>query len=142
MTGSMVAARLLADQITGRHNSYADVFSPSAFPPPRSPLCSRTAVNPVRASAVSCSKFPKRPQRPSPGGHGGIVSVDGEKAGVYKDDSAGFTWSPPAVPTWAASWSGTPWKRVGTAPAMVPAFDYKGTLINNPALSNLPSWTL
>ena len=47
----------------------------------------------------------------------------------------------PRCPHLGCQLSGTRTKRAGTAPVTVPALTTKGTLINNPALTDLPSWT-
>ncbi len=62
-------------------------------------------------------QIPAEAAKDIPAGHGGIVFLNGKKAGVYRDESGAL--HPVDIrcpPTWAASWSGTRTRRPGTAP--------------------------
>ena len=142
MTGSMVAARLLADQITGRHNAYADVFSPQRFSTAAVPSLLRDSGQACKGISRQLFQVPQETAEALPRGRGGIVTVNGEKAGVYKDDIGRIYVVSPRCPHMGCQLEWNPDEKSWDCPCHGSRFDYKGTLINNPALSNLPSWTL
>lgn len=142
MTGSMVAARLLADQITGRHNAYADVFSPQRFSSAAVPSLLRDSGQACKGISRQLFQVPQETAEALPRGRGGIVTVNGEKAGVYKDDIGRIYVVSPRCPHMGCQLEWNPDEKSWDCPCHGSRFDYKGTLINNPALSNLPSWTL
>ncbi len=120
MTSSMAAATLLCDMIQGRDNPYAGLFSPSRLDPAALPGILTEGGQAVKSMVKRFFQIPAEAAKDIPAGHGGIVFLNGKKAGVYRDKSGRSTPWTSAAPTWAASWSGTRTRRPGTAPATAP----------------------
>ena len=141
MTGSMTAARLLADQITGKHNDNAEVFSPQRFSTAALPTLLRDSGQSCKGISRQWLHIPDETAESLPRGHGGIVTVNGEKAGVYKDEVDRIYVVSPRCPHLGCQLEWNPDEKSWDCPCHGSRFDYKGTLINNPALTDLPSWT-
>ncbi|MEG0512336.1 MAG: FAD-dependent oxidoreductase, partial [Clostridia bacterium] len=87
MTGSMVAALLISGLILNQPPPWATLFSPQRSTLPASAKdLTMQAAQAVKGLARSFFTPPKAMLSALPNGHGGIVEVDGAKAGVYKDE--------------------------------------------------------
>ncbi len=86
MTGSMTAAMILADDITGKRNPNATVFRPQRFSSAELPQLTRDGAHAVKGLALGVVP-PDKALSDLPAGHGGIVDADGRKLGAYRDPS-------------------------------------------------------
>lgn len=137
MTGSMTAARLLTDLITGHPNPNGAIFSPRRF--------SAADLGPLaQEGALSCKGLTRQmlhvPQSTLddlPLDHGGIVTVDGEKAGVYKNPQGVCYVVNPRCPHLGCQLEWNPDEKSWDCPCHGSRFDYQGNLLDNPALENL-----
>ena len=137
MTGSMTAARLLTDLITGHPNPNGAIFSPRRF--------SAADLGPLaQEGALSCKGLTRQmfhvPQSTLddlPLDHGGIVTVDGEKAGVYKNPQGVCYVVNPRCPHLGCQLEWNPDEKSWDCPCHGSRFDYQGNLLNNPALEDL-----
>ena len=141
MTGSMVSARLLADWITGHPNPNRAVFSPRRFSPSDlGPLAQEGALS-CKGLTRQLFHVPQTTLDDLPLEHGGIVSVDGEKAGVYKDAHGICYVVDPRCPHLGCQLEWNPDEKSWDCPCHGSRFDYHGNLLNNPALDDLEHWT-
>ena len=69
--------------------------------------------------------------------HGGIVTVDGEKAGVYKNPQGVCYVVNPRCPHLGCQLEWNPDEKSWDCPCHGSRFDYQGNLLDNPALENL-----
>lgn len=138
MTGSMVSAMIISDLVTGRENPNEEVFSPQ-----RLDLFSsaKTLAKEGAQAAKGLSRRllspPKAALDALPLGHGGIVEVEGEKAGVYKDQDGRTYVISPRCPHLGCQLEWNPDELSWDCPCHGSRFDYKGNLLNNPAQEGL-----
>jgi len=84
MTGSMTAAMILADDITGKRNPNAAMFRPQRFSTAELPQLTRDGAQAVKGLALGVAP-PEIALEDLPAGHGDIVDAGGRKLGAYKD---------------------------------------------------------
>jgi glycine/D-amino acid oxidase-like deaminating enzyme/nitrite reductase/ring-hydroxylating ferredoxin subunit len=141
MTTSMVASKIIRDMIVGNKNPYEDLFTPKRFKINASMTNILQETKQV-ASGIFLKKL--KPATESleaiPINQGGIVDVEGEKVGVYKDKDKDvyvvsikcthlgcqLEWNQDEL-TWDCPCHGS-------------RYDYKGTLIDNPALEDVSTY--
>ncbi|NMA79100.1 MAG: FAD-dependent oxidoreductase [Clostridiales bacterium] len=137
MTTSMVSAMIISDLIQDKPHPY-EIFSPQRFKPSVSAKSLMDeAAHAVKGLSSGIFNIPDAKLNDIPSGHGGLIEHDGQKVGVYKDESGEvFTvsarcthlgcqleWNPDEL-----SWD---------CPCHGSRFDYHGDLIDNPAMENL-----
>lgn len=87
MSTSMVSAMIISDLISGEENPYASVFDPHRF---QSEALGQMMQNSKEALKGLSRRFfyiPTELAAEIPCDHGGVVLLDGEKVGVYKDEN-------------------------------------------------------
>ena len=138
MTSSMVAARLLADCITGRRNPYAALFSPQRFTPSASAAHFLSdGAHAVRDLSRRVFSPPRAAVEALPPGHGGVVECDGEKLGVYKAPSGALFCVSVRCPHLGCQLEWNPDEKSWDCPCHGSRFDYTGRLLDNPAQEGL-----
>ena len=88
---------------------------------------SRRSLAPPRAAAEAL-----------PPGHGGVVELDGEKVGVYKDERGEVFAVSIQCPHLGCQLEWNPDEKSWDCPCHGSRFDYKGRLLDNPAQVDLP----
>lgn len=138
MTNSMVAAKLLADKILKKENEYERVFSPQRK------LVSQARKNFLYDTVYSGIHLSKRVLKPAKGemeellpGHGGIVNYQGKKTGAYKDETGQVFLVDVKCPHLGCQLEWNAEEKTWDCPCHGSRFDYKGTLINNPAQNDI-----
>ena len=138
MTTAMAAATLIADTITAQPPAWADVFSPSRFE------LSVSAANLATDTAQAFKGLARNIFMPPrtlldelPVGHGGIVEVQGQKAGVYKSEDGHCHVIHPRCPHLGCQLEWNPDEKSWDCPCHGSRFRYDGTLLDNPAQENL-----
>lgn len=138
MTSSMVSAIIISDMIRGHINKYSDIFDPHRFnitASAKNILENGSEV--VSSMIIKKLDIPKENIEHIKNNEGGIIEYEGEKIGVYKDElgepffvntrcthlGCELKWNPNEL-----SWD---------CPCHGSRFDYKGFLIDNPAIKNL-----
>ena len=138
MTSSMVSAMLLSDMICEKTNDYAEVFKPERF------NIVAVSKNLVIDGAKSVSglvsqiiSLPDKVITELKNGYGGIVDLNGEKIGAYKDDEGNvFTVSTKCTHLGCQlQWN--PDEKSWDCPCHGSRFNYTGKLINNPAMEGI-----
>lgn len=137
MTGSMVAARLLAGAITGQPDPNGAVFSPHRFSPSDLGPLAQEGVLSCKGLSRQLFHVPQTTLDDLPLDHGGIVTVDGEKAGVYKDPRGICYVVNPRCPHLGCQLEWNPDEKSWDCPCHGSRFDYHGNLLNGPALDDL-----
>lgn len=139
MTSSMAAAMLLSDQITGRENPNAAVFSPRRFTPAASAKnFMNDGIHAIRDLSRRLLAPPRGLAENLPFGHGGVVELDGEKVGVYKDMEGNLFAVSIQCPHLGCQLEWNPDEKSWDCPCHGSRFDYYGKLIDNPAQEDLP----
>ncbi len=137
MTSSMVSAMVIADLIQGKPHPY-EIFSPQRFNISASAKqLYEDGIQSIKGLTNEILHIPDETINQLTKGHGGIVEYDNKKIGVYKNEAGEafivstrcthlgcqLEWNPDEL-----SWD---------CPCHGSRFDYKGNLIDNPALKNL-----
>lgn len=138
MTGSMAAAMLLADQITGRENPCAEVFSPLRFTPAAS---AKTFFIDMAHAVRGITKrvFDSAPPEFEmlAAGQGKIISYRGQKLGAYKHETGKIYTVSVRCPHLGCQLAWNPDEKSWDCPCHGSRFDYQGRLLDNPAQQHL-----
>ena len=134
MTGSMVAAKLLADKILHRDNEYEKLYTPQRKLVSQSRK--NAAYNTLYSGVHLSKRLLKSPKEDISGlqpGHGGIVEYEGKKTGAYKAENGEIFLVDIKCPHLGCQleWNGE--EHTWDCPCHGSRFDYMGNLINNPA---------
>lgn len=133
MTSSMTASMLLRDQILGRENPYAKVFAPSRFSMEELPGMLEDGGKAVQGLARRFFQVPKETIENLIPGHGGILELEGEKAGVYMDDQGEVFAVDVTCPHLGCQLTWNPDEKTWDCPCHGSRFDYRGNLLEGPA---------
>lgn len=148
MTGSMIAARLLAEQISRDARAstdekphlapYTPLFSPSRFALGDIAGIAKESGQSAKGLLKRIFALPQSTADELEKGKGGIVWLNGHKAGVYKDECGKVYAVEPKCPHLGCSLEWNPDEKSWDCPCHGSRFDYEGRLIDNPAQKNLP----
>lgn len=140
MTSSMVSAMLLSDLICGNENSFAEVFDPNRVDTQDISGIARESGQTVKGLTRYLFKIPSEVAEQLQPGHGGVVFLDGEKVGVYKDESGVLHAVSVRCPHLGCELEWNPDEKSWDCPCHGSRFDYLGGLISGPAQENLSYW--
>lgn len=140
MTGSMAAATMLADRITGKKNEAAELFSAQRFKLGAS-LKSVVANGGEAARGLVKQGFslPETHTDSVKRGHGAIVEFEGEKVGVYRDEKGLLYLVTTKCPHLGCQLEWNADELSWDCPCHGSRFDYTGTVLNSPAIEDLSS---
>lgn len=138
MTSSMVSARLISDAILGIDNPNREVFSPQRSSVQASAKnFLKDGIHAAKDLTKRIFQVPNQEIEELPAGHGGVVTYDGEKVGVYKDEKEGAFIVSVKCPHLGCQLDWNPDEKSWDCPCHGSRFDYKGNLIDNPAQIDL-----
>lgn len=138
MTSSMIAAMLLRDELCGKENPYAKLFSPQR-------LHIRAAlgnlVHDISMSIKGLAKgFFHRPDENVDfllNGHGGIVKIEGQRYACYRDETGELHRFSARCPHMGCELTWNPDEKSWDCPCHGSRFDVDGRLLDNPAGTGL-----
>lgn len=138
MTSSMVGAKLITDLATGNHNPYDKLFTPQRFHVTASMKNllhdGMQAVKGLSKEFLSSASSELSALAP---GHGGIISHNGEKYGVYRDEKGETHFVSTKCPHLGCELTYNPDEKSFDCPCHGSRFDYKGNLIDEPAMTGV-----
>lgn len=138
MTSAMAAARVLTAQIQGETAEFGTLFSPQRFRPSASAAqLFRDTAEAARGISRTAFGLPRAAADALPPGHGGIVSVQGEKLGVYKAKNGDIFAIDPRCPHLGCQLEWNPDSLSWECPCHGSRFDFRGRLLDGPAQSRL-----
>jgi glycine/D-amino acid oxidase-like deaminating enzyme/nitrite reductase/ring-hydroxylating ferredoxin subunit len=138
MTGSMAAAMLLSDDICGKKNDFAEVFSPRRLNVTASARNLMTdGAQAVGGLLKEAFKIPGKVLEEIRPGQGGIVEHEGKKIGVYRDPGGKSHLVTTRCPHLGCQLEWNPDELSWDCPCHGSRFDYKGNLLNNPAMEGI-----
>ncbi len=137
MTHSMVAARLLLDRIEGRENPNAAVFDPHRLEPEVLPAAALEGGRTARSLLRQTFHIPEDQAEALRPGQGGVVILDGDKAGVYKDKNGKLYPVSIRCPHLGCELSWNPDESSWDCPCHGSRFDAYGNLLSGPAQESL-----
>lgn len=133
MTTSMVSAMILRDMICGTENPYAQVFHPGRFEAAALPGIAAEGRHAVKGFAKRFFQIPSEAASEIPPGHGGIVFLNGEKVGVYKETDGTLHPVDIRCPHLGCQLEWNPEEHSWDCPCHGSRFDCYGRLISGPA---------
>ena len=138
MTGSMSAAMLLSGLITGQEEADGAVFSPQRFDLPASAKNLMTdGKQTVKGLSRQLFARGRAAVEDLPAGHGGVVDVDGEKVGAYRDENGELFLVSTRCPHLGCQLEWNPDEKSWDCPCHGSRFDCRGGLISGPAQIDL-----
>ena len=137
MTSSMVAAMIIQDLICGKENPYAEVFDPQRFSMEAAEGIACEMKEATKTLAKRFFRLPEATAAELPAGHGGIVELDGEKVGVYKEENGKIHIVDIRCPHLGCQLEWNPDEKSWDCPCHGSRFDFRGKLINNPAQEDI-----
>ena len=137
MTSSMVSALVLRELLNGRESPYAPVFDPRRFDTEQLAGIAEDAGQSVKGLTRRLFQIPAETAKGIPAGHGGIVLLEGEKVGVYKDGQDNLHAVDIRCPHLGCQLEWNPDERSWDCPCHGSRFDYRGKLISGPAQEDL-----
>lgn len=139
MSSAVIAAEILSDLAMGR-TPMADnaVFSPQRF---RAGASAKQLAEDAACSILGLGRRMLEPGRISaeelPAGHGGVVELNGEKMGVYRDENGEVFAVPIKCPHLGCQLEWNPDEKSWDCPCHGSRFDYRGKLLEGPAQTDL-----
>lgn len=137
MTTSMAAAMLLRDEICGIPNPNREIFSPQRFPIKNMDFFLSDGLRSAKELARPLLKNPQLTARDILPGRGGIVTHEGKKIGIYKDEQGHIYAVKIRCPHLGCQLSWNPDEKSWDCPCHGSRFDYRGRLLNGPAQTPL-----
>jgi glycine/D-amino acid oxidase-like deaminating enzyme/nitrite reductase/ring-hydroxylating ferredoxin subunit len=134
MTSSMVSAMIISDMITRTKNEFHNVFNPRRL------MLSGSATFLKDAAVISVSllsehlKIARDKLKEIQPGQAGTIIKDGEKYGVYRDMEDKYYFVTKKCPHLGCSLEWNQNELTWDCPCHGSRFDYRGNLINNPAM--------
>lgn len=138
MTSSMVAARIITDQIMKQDNPWQAVFSPKrkTFQASAKIFFNNGGIA-VKNLCKEKFWYPKEKAEQLPNGHGGVVEWNKKKLGVYKDEQGEVFCVLAKCPHMGCQLEWNPDEKSWDCPCHGSRFDYHGNLMDNPAQTDL-----
>ncbi len=133
MTTSMVSALTLRDLICGRQNSWATVFDPARLEAETVSGMAAQGGQAVKGLAKRFLQIPSEAASEIPPGHGGIVALNGEKVGVYKEEDGTLYPVDIRCPHLGCQLEWNPDEKSWDCPCHGSRFDRWGQVISGPA---------
>ena len=137
MTTSMVSAMILRDMICGKENPYAQVFDPGRFEAAALPGMAADGGQALKGLVKRFFQIPAEAASEIPPGHGGIVFLNGEKVGVYKEDNGTLHAVDIRCPHLGCQLEWNPDEKSWDCPCHGSRFDRYGRLISGPAQKDI-----
>lgn len=137
MTTSMVSAMLLRDMICGKENPYAQTFDPGRFEAEALPGMAAEGGQAVKGLVKRFFQIPAEAASEIPAGHGGIVFLNEEKVGVYKEEDGTIHPVDIRCPHLGCQLEWNPDEHSWDCPCHGSRFDCYGRLISGPAQEDI-----
>ena len=138
MTTSNVAAKIISDKILGKSNEYKEIFTSTRIHPIKNRWEFKEMIKETTNSLIiNKFKIPEDKLKDIGLDEGGIIELDGNKVGVYKD-MAGNIFSVKPICTHLGcelSWNNL--DKTWDCPCHGSRFDYMGKWLYDPAIEDL-----
>lgn len=137
MTTSMVAAELLTAQICGRDHPYAEIFGPHRVSGAELSGIACNAGEAVKGLGKRLFQTPEGTEAQIAEGSGGIVVVEGQKVGIYRDEKGEVHAVDVRCPHLGCQLEWNPDEKSWDCPCHGSRFDYDGKLLDGPAQEDI-----
>lgn len=133
MSSAMVAAMILSDTICGKENPWAEIYNPGRFLMENFSRIAIESTQAVKGLAKRMFQVSEETARELPVGQGRIITLGGEKVGVYKDEKEELFVVDVRCPHLGCQLEWNPDEKSWDCPCHGSRFDYRGKLLNGPA---------
>lgn len=138
MTTSHVAAKIISDDILGKENKYASIYSATRFAPLKNHKEFSNMLNQsIYSLAINKIKKPKLNYTQIPNNCGGIADYKGKKIGLYKDENGKMYAVKPYCTHLGCELSWNNLDKTWDCPCHGSRYDYTGKIITEPTTRNL-----
>lgn len=137
MTSSMAAALILPAILRGEDHPWADVFDPRRVNGRALAGIAAEGGHAVKGLAKSFLYFPATQADELSAGRGGIVRLNGEKAGAYRDEDGQLHAVSPRCPHLGCQLAWNPAEKTWDCPCHGSRFDCQGKLLSGPAQEDI-----
>ncbi len=137
MTSSMVSAMILSDMIRRKENEYRKVFQPRRMMLSGSGKFIKNAAITTISLLKEHLKIPHDRLKDIAVGKAGVINSDGERYGVYRESEDKYYFITTKCPHLGCSLEWNQNELTWDCPCHGSRFDYKGNLINNPAMRDV-----
>lgn len=138
MTTSHVAAKIISDDILGKENKYASIYSATRFAPLKNHKEFGNILNQsIYSLAINKIKKPKLDYTQIPNNCGGIVNYKGKKIGLYKDKNGKMYAVKPYCTHLGCELSWNNLDKTWDCPCHGSRYDYTGKIITEPTTRDL-----
>jgi glycine/D-amino acid oxidase-like deaminating enzyme/nitrite reductase/ring-hydroxylating ferredoxin subunit len=137
MTSSMVSAMIISDMIAGKENEYQKVFNPRRL------MLSGSRVFLKDAAIITISLLSEHLNIPHDKigdiekGKAGVINKDGQRIGAYRDNNDKYYFVSTKCPHLGCKLEWNQNELTWDCPCHGSRFDYRGNLINNPAMRDV-----
>lgn len=143
MTSSNVAANIICDEICGKTSEYKDVFTATRM----NPIVNKDEVKNMVSEVVNSLIIKKMKSseldlEDIENDKGGIVEIDGQKVGVYKDTSGNVFAVKPVCTHLGCELAWNDADKTWDCPCHGSRFDYIGKNIYDPAIKDLEKYDI
>lgn len=138
MTFSNISAKIITDMIIGKENKYVDIFKATRM----KPIKNRWEVKNIIKESVQSFALNKLKIGPNSideieNDNGGIIEIDGDNVGVYKDKEGKIYAVKPVCTHLGCLLSWNNLDKTWDCPCHGSRFDFKGKNLYDPAIKNL-----
>ena len=138
MSTSMVAANILKDKIIGRENDFSDTFSPQRFKMSAvSKNLMKNTVEAMKGISKEGLSIPLKEVEDIQKGQAKRILYNGKKIGAYRDDNDKIHLVSTKCTHLGCQLEWNPNELTWDCPCHGSRFDYKGSLLNNPAMEDV-----
>lgn len=139
MTTSHVSAKIITDKIIGNEYEYEEIFSSLRFNPIKNYKELGNIVKQVAYSLViNKTKIPKEKFEDIANDDGGIIEYEGKKVGIYKDINGEIYLIEPYCTHLGCQLTWNNLEKTWDCPCHGSRFNYRGEVLNEPAVEDLP----
>lgn len=137
MSSAMAAANLLASMALGEQPPH-NIFAPQRFAVAASAKqLADDTIHSIRGLGRRFLEPGRIPTEDLPAGHGGVVELDGEKLGIYRDETGELFAVSVKCPHLGCQLEWNPDEKSWDCPCHGSRFDVKGRLLDGPAQTDL-----
>ena len=137
MTTSMVAAGIVRDLICGTPNPYGEIFDPGRFGLQTLRGIAQESGQAIKGLSRRLFGLAQEAAADIPPGHGGIVSLEGEKVGIYKEETGTIHPVELRCPHLGCQLEWNPDECSWECPCHGSRFDRYGQLVSGPAQEDI-----
>ena len=138
ITFSNIAANIIVDKIMGKHNKYEEIFTSTRLKPIKNRWEMKNILK-ESVESIALNKFKIQPASVDEieNDNGGIIQVNGENIGIYKDNKGNIYAVNPVCTHLGCLLSWNNLDKTWDCPCHGSRFDYMGKNIYEPAIKNL-----